>query len=91
MPTQASVEIELWATDKQLAKYVTEPGMRKLIGKTLALDPARVTDPYPITCEMHFGRSEVTLYARDETTGNDIHIIAGLDVDDERLGMRLAP
>lgn len=82
---QAAMSFELWATDKDHARFVTEPGMRMLVSASLALDPARVTEPkdYPVTCEMHFGRGEVTLHARDDTTGCELHIVAGLETQDE--------
>lgn len=78
---QDAMSFELWATDKDNARYVTEPGMRLLVSKSLPLDSARVLEPkkYPICVTMHFGRGEVTLHAKDETSGRELHMVAGLD------------
>lgn len=82
---QTSMSVDIWSSDRTGAKYVTEPGMHKLVDTKLPLDSKKVVDPdqYPTKYEMHFGRAEVTMRAKDLTTGKEVFIVAGLDADDQ--------
>lgn len=69
VPHQQEVEVEIWGTDKDGSRYVTDEGMRQLGQLVVKIkDPERLTDPssYKLRAVMRFGTSEVEVEVWDE-------------------------
>ncbi|KXZ52221.1 hypothetical protein GPECTOR_10g852 [Gonium pectorale] len=67
--------IDLYATEAPLARYTSEPGMRRVGEMTLELPPgwaAKVANryEYSVEIELCFGSTEITLLARDVQSRN---------------------
>ncbi|KAG2500196.1 hypothetical protein HYH03_001776 [Edaphochlamys debaryana] len=80
IPTSSStrcIVIDLYAADSAAARYVGEPGMRKVAELTLDLPEdwlSRVTrrQDYNIEVELKFGSTEVSMAARDTHSRNAV-------------------